>query len=310
MKAPSCVPKTAAFWQRCAIPPGAEHLDFRGVQAFDANTAIVMSSGKGDLSRLYKTTDGCHTWKLVFTNPDPDGFWDALQMSFKAPWVNGMLIGDPAAGQFPIFVTSDGGESWRRWGHKAQTGCKEEKAPASKGESLSAASNESAVFDPGSEELDTKFVTGGNSASRFTYSDENDWDGSLCSVRFKSWKLDFSQRGSSAGPFALAESGTGANEIFVAVGGDHMKPDIPSDSFLIRQKFANFRLPYMVSIFREAPIRSTTPPHGFRSAVAYDTAARTWITVGPNGTDISTDDGRNWRALRPDSGVSVRRPSG
>ncbi len=24
-----------------------------------------------------------------------------------------------------------------------------------------------------------------------------------------------------------------------------------------------------------------------------------WITVGPNGTDISTDDGRNWRALKP-----------
>jgi len=29
-------------------------------------------------------------------------------------------------------------------------------------------------------------------------------------------------------------------------------------------------------------------------------AAKTWITVGPNGTDISTDDGRNWRALHPD----------
>ena len=26
---------------------------------------------------------------------------------------------------------------------------------------------------------------------------------------------------------------------------------------------------------------------------------KTWITVGPNGTDISTDDGRNWRALKP-----------
>ena len=71
-KAPSSAPKTAAtVWQLCAIPPGAEKLDFRGIQAFDANTAIVMSSGKGDLSRLYKTTDGCHTWKLVFTNPDP-----------------------------------------------------------------------------------------------------------------------------------------------------------------------------------------------------------------------------------------------
>ncbi len=65
-------------WQTCAIPPGAEKLDFRGIQAFDANTAIVMSSGKGDLSRLYKTTDGCQTWKLVFTNPDKDGFCDVL----------------------------------------------------------------------------------------------------------------------------------------------------------------------------------------------------------------------------------------
>ena len=57
------------LWQTCAIPPGAEKLDFRGVQAFDENTAIVMSSGPGDQSRLYKTTDGCQTWKLLFTNP-------------------------------------------------------------------------------------------------------------------------------------------------------------------------------------------------------------------------------------------------
>ena len=66
------------LWQTCAVPPGAEKLDFRGVQAFDENTSIVMSSGKGDLSRLFKTTDGCKTWKLVYTNPDKDGFWDAL----------------------------------------------------------------------------------------------------------------------------------------------------------------------------------------------------------------------------------------
>ena len=65
-------------WQLCTIPPGAEKLDFRGIQAFDHNTAIVMSSGKGDLSRLYKTIDGCQTWKLVFTNPDADGFFDGL----------------------------------------------------------------------------------------------------------------------------------------------------------------------------------------------------------------------------------------
>jgi len=38
-----------------------------------------MSSGKGHRSRLYKTTDACRTWTLLFTNPDPEGFWDAVQ---------------------------------------------------------------------------------------------------------------------------------------------------------------------------------------------------------------------------------------
>ena len=42
------------LWQTCTIPPGAEKLDFRGIQAFDENTAIVMSSGKGDLSASTK----------------------------------------------------------------------------------------------------------------------------------------------------------------------------------------------------------------------------------------------------------------
>ena len=49
-------------WQTCTTPPNGEHLDLRGIQAFDADTAIVMSSGKGDLSRLYKTTDACKSW--------------------------------------------------------------------------------------------------------------------------------------------------------------------------------------------------------------------------------------------------------
>ena len=34
-------------WQRCAMPEGAEKLDFRSIWAWDAQTAIVMSSGPG-----------------------------------------------------------------------------------------------------------------------------------------------------------------------------------------------------------------------------------------------------------------------
>src|ERR1700728_4064648 len=87
------------LWQTCNIPPGAEKLDFRGIQAFDENPAIVMSSGKGDLSRLYKTTDGCRTWKLLFTNPDKEGFWDAMQFSDRN---HGFLLGDPVSNSFVL----------------------------------------------------------------------------------------------------------------------------------------------------------------------------------------------------------------
>jgi len=65
-----------------------------------------------------------------------------------------------------------------------------------------------------------------------------------------------------------------------------MKPDDNSATAAETQDGANWRA-------------AQTPPHGFRSAVAYDAQQKLWITVGPNGTDISTDDGRNWRALKP-----------
>jgi photosystem II stability/assembly factor-like uncharacterized protein len=96
-------------WTRCATPDGGTDgagLDFRGVQAFSANTAIVMASGRGNMSRLYKTTDGCTTWKLVFTNPDKDGFWDAIY--------DGLLLGDPVRGMFTLFIGNGSGEHWTR----------------------------------------------------------------------------------------------------------------------------------------------------------------------------------------------------
>jgi photosystem II stability/assembly factor-like uncharacterized protein len=109
-------------WQPCAAPSGGEALDFRAVQAFDASTAIVMSAGTGDLSRLYKTTDGCKSWKLIWMNPDApnDGFYDALL--FITPKI-GLVLGDPAHGNvrnpvegnyfiFRIRVTHDGGKKW------------------------------------------------------------------------------------------------------------------------------------------------------------------------------------------------------
>src|SRR6516165_1816614 len=46
-----------AHWDVITVP-GAEKLDFRDIEAFDANTAYILSIGNGESSRIYKTTDG------------------------------------------------------------------------------------------------------------------------------------------------------------------------------------------------------------------------------------------------------------
>jgi hypothetical protein len=74
----------------------------------------------------------------------------------------------------------------------------------------------------------------------------------------------------------------------IAVGGDYAKPNETAGTAAWS---ADSGLNWNAS---------ATPPHGYRSAVAYDAASKAWITVGPNGTDTSTDDGKNWRALHPD----------
>ncbi|HEY2359808.1 MAG TPA: hypothetical protein VGK36_01730 [Candidatus Angelobacter sp.] len=133
-------------WQLCATPPNAKYLDFRGIQAFDASVALVMSSGPGDQSRVYKSTDGCRSWDLVFTNPDsPKGSFKAMQFISSTGRDKGRigeLIGDPVmgflAGYFAIFRTYDYGKTWTKiegaW-----------RASARRGETLIGASNSALV---------------------------------------------------------------------------------------------------------------------------------------------------------------------
>jgi hypothetical protein len=263
-------------WQPCTVPPGAEHLDFRGVQAFDANTAIVMSSGKGDLSRLYKTIDGCQTWELLFTNPDKDGFWDALQFS-PDRW--GYLLGDPVKGMFTLFVTENGGRTWTRQFNKGLRAQSSEQCAF-------AASNSSMTEDSGF----VMFASGGKKGA-FAYSivwypiGKTDIEG-----RQKKWDrqpVPIGDHSGSSGVYSVAARRSGIGWT-IAVGGNYESPDDQSATAALT--FDGGR----------TWVASTTMPHGYRSSVAYDAATKIWITVGPNGTDISTDDARNWRAVHPD----------
>lgn len=262
-------------WETCVVPQGAEKLDFRGVQAFDANTAVVMSSGAGDLSRLYKTKDACRTWKLVFTNPDRSGFWDALQ--FEGPDL-GVLIGDPVGGHFPVFFSTDADQTWQQFDPKAL-------APSSKNQSFFAASNTALLVDAKNGKF--YMITGGGTTAVITV-DLHFTAGAICRecVRASSTRVDMAD-GETAGGFSLASRADGSKLVIVAVGGDYKAPDrrVGTAAFRIGGRWH----------------ASETPPNGYRSAVAYYAPGKTWITVGPNGTDVSTDDGRHWRALKPNA---------
>src|SRR5215211_2371395 len=96
-------------WEKLNV--SSEELDFRDIDAIDAQTAYVLSIGNGPASRIYKTTDAGKTWTLQFKNEDPKVFLDA--MSF---WDanNGIVFGDSVNGQFYILTTADGGRTWSR----------------------------------------------------------------------------------------------------------------------------------------------------------------------------------------------------
>jgi photosystem II stability/assembly factor-like uncharacterized protein len=264
------------LWQPCAVPPGAEHLDFRGIQAFDADTAIVMSSGKGDLSRLYKTTDGCETWKLVFTNPDKDGFWDAMLLSRFDD--DGYLLGDPVNGSFRFWETDDKGLTWENyWQPETSKRIAWEGLEALPEEGAFAASNSALFVD---ERYAIGFATGGPEGGRlFLADDTND------ASRFHAVDMPLRSGSASTGAFSIESRDW---DSLVAVGGDYARPDNFTGTAAYSKDGGEHWRP------------AQTPPHGFRSAVAYDAGLKTWITVGPNGTDVSTDDGKNWRAVHPD----------
>jgi hypothetical protein len=301
-------------WQTCAVPPEAEHLDFRGIQAFDASTAIIMSSGRGPLSRLYKTTDACQSWTLLFTNPDPKGFWDAVSFSNVD---SGWVFGDPSGGRFTLLRVL---RTYKQPCIGDTSKCATElsmidqSSPSVSADSATqtafAASNSAFAVLWGANHvyygpppLDAKmaadvthvdqewFATGGRGGAYIFSHNINSGDYAQYGVP-ASWDkmaVPVGDKSESSGIFSVAFRRQSPADPFVgvAVGGDYKRPEESAHSAAYRMNWQHE--------WQDAQ----TPPHGYRSAVAYDPAAKTWITVGPNGTDISTDDGRNWRALKP-----------
>jgi photosystem II stability/assembly factor-like uncharacterized protein len=245
-------------WQKLNVT--SDTLEFRDVDAVDAQTAYVLATGPGPASRIYKTIDAGKTWTLQLKIEEPKAFLDA--MSF---WdaKNGIVFGDSVDGQLYVLTTNDGGRVWSRVETKKLP-------PALENEGAFAASGTNiAVFGKSHAWIGT----GAASKARVLHTSDRGLTWRVANTPLAS--------GPSSGIFSIAfrDSKHG-----VIAGGDYRKEQEAIDN---------------LAITNDGGITWTLAKgfSGFRSVVAYVSDTNTLVAIGPSGGDYSTDDGQTWKPI-------------
>jgi len=251
-----------ATWTQLASP-SADRLDFRDIDAIDERTAYILSIGNGPASRIYKTTDAGEHWDLQFTNDDPKAFFDAMAFWDAG---HGIAVSDSVDGAFVIITTENGGKTWTRVPA-------DRLPPALPNEGAFAASGTNVtVF--GSTYV--WFGTGASTKARVLRSFD----------RGRTWQIADTPliAGQSAGIYSIAFRDALHG---VVVGGDYSKEAEANDNIAVTEDSGS-----TWTIVREHSLT------GFRSLVAHVPGTpKSFVAIGPQGTDLSTDDGRTWTRI-------------
>jgi photosystem II stability/assembly factor-like uncharacterized protein len=245
-------------------------LQFRDIEAFDAHRAVILSIGNAGDSRIYRTSDGGHTWHLGFMNDDPNAFYDC--MSF---WDDrhGLAMSDPVDGKFRVLSTRNGGRSWSVLDPSGMP-------PALDGEFGFAASG-TCLVTAGSK--DAWIATGGGAQSRVLRTHDR-------GLTWKAATTTIPSDPAGAGIFSLAVRGT---EDLVAVGGNFNVPD-DGANYSARSWDGGRRF------------WAGGDLGGYRSGSAWLPHTRnSVVAVGPTGSDVSMDGGRHWTTFDTSSLDSV-----
>jgi photosystem II stability/assembly factor-like uncharacterized protein len=242
--------------------PGAETTDFRDIEAFSRDDAVIMGIDRP--AKIFRTTDGGETWTQTFADDSPGVFLDGLAFFDDK---NGLAVGDPMDGRFFVISTTDGGAAWALLPPNSRPA-------ALAGEAAFAASGTSlAVMKD-----DRVWLSTGGPVSRVWRSEDRGrhWEpvpsalleGSASAGGFSVAFLD-AQTGLTVGGDYKAETAAVGNAAFTADGGK---------TWLAVE---NRR------------------PGGFRETVAFvpGTSPPIAITVGPSGSDYSLDLGRTWTPI-------------
>lgn len=238
--------------------PGYEDLDFRDIEAFDQNKAIVVNAGSPAFVLL--TIDGGKTWKKTYENRDSAIFLDGMDF-----WngKQGMIIGDPIHNELQLLKTADGGLSWQSVSDLLNFKTADGEA------SFAASGTTIKTLGKGSV-----WIATGAKVSNIYFSADygTSWIKYPCPII---------QGESGTGPFSMDffDEKTG-----LVVGGDYTKDKERSNNALITRNGG------------KDWIKPATSVHGYRSGVTY-IKRNLCIAVGTSGVDLSHDGGNNWSHL-------------
>jgi photosystem II stability/assembly factor-like uncharacterized protein len=244
-------------WQSVG-PTAATGLQFRDIEAFDANHAVILSIGNNASDfRVYVTSDGGAHWTQSFTNTDPAAFYDCMSFFDHK---RGLAVSDPVNGKFQIISTNDGGMSWHL---VSQAGM----PPAQPGEAGFAASGECLVTGHGHRAW---FGGGGGPEARVyrTTDGGTTWQVSATPIPSSG------SAGISALAFHDAKHG-------IATGGDFLAPTNSPNAVAVTSDGG-----------KTWHLAQSTTNHYLSGATFVK--GHTAIAVGLSGSDVSTDGGETW----------------
>jgi photosystem II stability/assembly factor-like uncharacterized protein len=236
-------------------PSGYEKLDFRDIEAFDTDKAIVVNAGSP--AYILLTTDGGKSWKQTYQNTDSavflDGmdFWDAKC---------GIIFGDPIKNRMQLLKTSDGGLSWANISDNLNLNLRN-------GEAGFAASG-TTIRAMGKGKV---WIATGGAASNLYYSKNY-------GAKWSVYKCPIIQGESSTGAFSMAFYN---QKVGVVVGGNYLKDN---------EKVNNVVLTANAGKTWSKPLKTAD---GYRSGVVYIND-KVLIATGSSGTDVSKDAGLTW----------------